>query len=236
MRFKMTLSNITKFRRMPSCLLSPTILALLLFALCAPASVPSVLNSLPLASPFQKSRDIAVANYDGGVYLLTEGHIPDGPCFRVRGRLTAPNFFDNLKRIDDDHGATFRRGGDLVTEFPEKLFLSFSLYDQTCSDQLRLQQTSTHPYLTHSLVSSLRVSLYWKCGVELRPAGKVEPLHFTLERVAPYATSLASELPDKFLWTYEFAVPSAGVPLTDSLVLVFRNAQGQTLVRVAARL
>jgi hypothetical protein len=215
----MRLLTITMFRRLHAC-----------FAIAAIAllAAPRLLA--------QSSRNIAVANYDGGVYLLSEGHIPDGPCFRVKGRLTAPDFFDNLKRIDDDHGAVFRRSSELVTEFPEKVFLSFSLYDQTCSDQLRLQQTSTHAYLTRALVSSLHVSLYWKRGVELRPVGKVEALHFTVERVTPYATELASELPDKFMWSYEFAVPSACVPLTDSLVLVFRNAQGQTLVRVAARL
>jgi len=186
--------------------------------------------------PAQSSRDASIANYDGGVYLLTEGRIPDGPCFRVKGRLTAPDFFDNLKRFADDHGTIYRRGQEMVTEFPEKLFLSLSISDQPCSDELRLQQTSVHPYLTRSQVSSLRLAFYWKRGVELRPAGDIERLDAKIERAAPYAAALASELPEKFIWSYELAIPSAGIPLTDSLVLVFRNAQGHILVRVAARL
>jgi hypothetical protein len=184
----------------------------------------------------QSSRDKSVWNYDGGVFLATEGRIPDGPCFYVKGRLTAPDFFGNLKRFDDDHGVVFRRGTETVTHFPDKLLLSFVIFDMPCSDKLQLQQTSTHAYLTRSQVSSLHVSMYWKHGVELRPAGKIENLDFKIERVAPYATALAAELPEKFTWSYEFAVLSASVPLTDSLVLVFRNTQGQTLARVAARL
>jgi hypothetical protein len=43
-------------------------------------------------------------------------------------------------------------------------------------------------------------------------------------------------LPKRFIWSYEFGIPGAGVPLTDSLVLIFRTADGHIAARVAARL
>jgi hypothetical protein len=52
----------------------------------------------------------------------------------------------------------------------------------------------------------------------------------------PYAVKLATELPKRFEWSYQLAVPSKDVPLTDSLVLVFRTADGRIAARVAARL
>jgi hypothetical protein len=38
------------------------------------------------------------------------------------------------------------------------------------------------------------------------------------------------------VWTYELAIPSAEVPVTDSLVLIFRTPDGRIAARVAARM
>jgi hypothetical protein len=43
-------------------------------------------------------------------------------------------------------------------------------------------------------------------------------------------------LPKRYLWSYELGIPSTGVPLTDSLVLIFRANDGHIVARVAARL
>jgi hypothetical protein len=40
----------------------------------------------------------------------------------------------------------------------------------------------------------------------------------------------------RFQWFLRFTIPSAGVPLTDRLVLIIRTADGRTAARVAARL
>ena len=61
-------------------------------------------------------------------------------------------------------------------------------------------------------------------------------IHFSVDPIQPYATSLASELPKRYLWSYELGIPSAGVPLSDSLVLVFRTSDGRIAARLAARL
>jgi hypothetical protein len=181
------------------------------------------------------SREKSVWNYDGGILLMTDGAVPEGPCFRISGRVNAPNFFDNLKRFDhDDSGASFRRGTETITEFPDQLFLAFVVYDHPCSTQL--EHAATRTYLTRSLMSSLHLYLYWKRGVELRPIANIEPKYFSVDPVLTHTVGKSRDLPEKLEWSYEFAVPSAGVPLTDSLVLILRGPDGHIAARVAARM
>jgi hypothetical protein len=188
----------------------------------------------PSASTSQAGRDKTVWNFDGGVVFQTDGSAPGGACFRLSGRLTAPQFFDNLKRIDEDGGTQYRRGTEVVTEFPDQLILSFVIRDFPCSNQL--QQTGSRTYLTRALVSSMHLHLYWKRGIHLRPIEKVSEEHFSVERVVPYATELSEQLPERLEWFHQFAVSSSGVPLTDDLVLVLRGPDGRIAARVAARL
>jgi hypothetical protein len=189
------------------------------------------------AAPSSVSRDKTVWNYEGGLGVITNGAIPNGPCFRLAGRVTSGDFFDHLKRIDREHGTIFRLGPEEVQNFPEKLTLAFMVhdwYDQTCPR--REENPDAPKYLTREMMSSLHLYLYWKRGVELRPVGDVERLFFAVRPVIPLAAAQAHGLSEKFEWSYEYSVPSAGVPLTDSLVLVLRDAENRIVARVAARL
>jgi hypothetical protein len=182
----------------------------------------------------QHKQEKLVWNYDGGLQLMTDGSLLSGPCFRLSGRATAPDYFENLKRIDTGLGPVIHRGHDIVTEFPPELHVSFLLYDLPCSNQL--QQAGTRVYLSESDVSSLRLSFFWKSGMHLRPATGVVPKHFETRPVLPYATQLAATLPAKFEWIFEFDVPSAAVPVTDSLVVILRTMDGHIAARAAARM
>lgn len=182
-----------------------------------------------------------VWNYEGGIFLQTNGSLPNGPCFRISGHVAAPGFFDNLKRIDTDMGATFRRGSENITQFPDQLslqFVVFDHYDATCPPQV--ENTSGTPYLTRAMMASMHLYLYWKHGVELRPITNVVPKYFSVDPILPTATARATSrggsLVEKLSWSYEFAVPSAGVPLGDSLVLVMRTQDNRIAARVAARM
>ncbi|HKW34006.1 MAG TPA: hypothetical protein VJN92_13435, partial [Candidatus Acidoferrum sp.] len=142
------------------------------------------------------------------------------------GRVTAPGFFDNLKRVDTEQGAVFRRGTETVTSFPDEVFLTFAVsdhYDQTCPPR---PENADAKYLTREMMSKLQLFLYWKHGVELRPISNAESKYFSVDPVIPYAAARAHDLPERFQWSYEYEVPSAGVPLTDSLVLVLRSPDG----------
>jgi hypothetical protein len=202
--------------------------------LLPPLALPLLLLA---AAPFlhaQHKQEKIVWNYDGGLQMMTDGSLASGPCFRLSGRATAPDYFENLKRIDTGLGPIIHRGNDIVTEFPPELHLSFLMYDLPCSNQL--QQTGTRVYLTQADVSTLRLSFFWKSGMHLRPAPGVVPKHFETRLVPPYARELAAELPEKFEWIFEFDVPSAAVPVTDSLVVIMRTPDGRIAARAAARM
>ena len=181
--------------------------------------------------------DKSVWNYEGGIFAITNGSIPNGPCFRLTGRVTSGDFFDHLKRIDKVSGTIFRRDSEEVKTFPDRLTLSFSIhdwYDQTCPR--RENNPDAPKYLTREMMSSLHLYLYWKRGVELRPVEDVERKYFAVREIIPQAAAQAHNLPEKLEWAYEYVVSGAGVPLTDSLVLVLRDAENRIVARVAARL
>jgi len=45
----------------------------------------------------------------------------------------AAEFFDHLKRVDDDTARSFRRGPETVSQFPEALAVSFAIRDLPCT-------------------------------------------------------------------------------------------------------
>jgi len=192
------------------------------------------LGGAPAASLSQTKRDKSVWNYDGGVIFATDGSLPNGVCFRVNGEVNAGEFFDHLKRVDDEHGTVFLRGTETVSEFPQALDVSFAIRDHPCTPGLR--EIAPRMYLTREMMSHLQLSIYWKHGVDLRPVKDVMEVETRVERITPYAKELAAELPQRFEWSYQLAVPSGGVPLTDSLVFVFRTVGERIAARVAARL
>ena len=200
-------------------------------ALCACLLLASV---APSASTKQSKRDKSVWRYDGGVIFATDGSLPNGVCFHVNSEVNTATFFDKLKRVDDERGTMFLRGTETVNHFPQTLAVSFAIHDQPCAPSLR--ETAPRAYLTHEMMSHLQLSIYWKHGVDLRPVKDVREVETRVERITPYAKELAAELPQRFEWSYLLAVPSAGVPLTDSLVFVFRTKEERIAARVAARL
>lgn len=175
-----------------------------------------------------------VWNYDGGVLFETDGSLPNGVCFRIYGIMNGGEFFDGLKRIDTDKGTQFRRGTETVTKFPDSVTVTFAIRDQLCPRDM--QQVGTRKYMTQKMIDQLRLSLYWKHGVDLRPVKDAKEIASHADRIQPFAASLAAELPARYEWSYEFVVPSTGVSLRDSLAFVFRTPDGHIAARVAARL
>ena len=193
-----------------------------------------LLAGAPATSRSQPGRDKSVLNYDGGVIFATDGSLPNGTCFRVQGLVSADTFFEHFKRVDDDRGTVFVRGTEAVSMFPDRLDVSFTIHDGPCSPYLR--DFAGHPSLTREMMGRMQLYLYWKHGVDLRQVPDVRAVETRVERVTPYAKDLTAQLPDRFEWSYQLAVPSAGVPLTDSLVFVFRFEGQRIAARVAARL
>src|SRR5215472_4140868 len=208
---------------------NPALIVPLLFLFLAPCVSAQAARHRKI-----EGRDETVWNYDGGVLFETDGSLPSGVCFRIYGIMNGADFFDGLKRIDTDQGTQFRRGTESVTKFPDSVTVAFTIHDQLCP--AGMQQVGTRKYMTQKMIDDLRLSLYWKHGVDLRPVKDAKETASHVDRIQPYATSLTAELPARYEWSYELAVPSAGVSLMDSLAFVFRTPEGRIAARVAARL
>ncbi len=203
--------------------------ALLLFV---PASRVSQAQQKPKTK--EKRVKKQVLNFDGGIVFATEGGLSELTCFQLTGRATAPGFFDDFKRIDDQNVMEYRSGQKVVTEFPEELHVSFVMFDIPCKSQAL--EPGPRRYLTQEMMKTLRFSFYWKRGIELRHIDNLKQEGAIAEPVGPYNTESKEELPKRYRWFLDFTIPSAGVPLTDRLVLIIRAPDGRKAARVAARL
>jgi len=61
----------------------------------------------------EKSGHRDILNFDGGILFETDGSLSELTCFRLVGRATAPHFFDEFKRIDDEQGTEYRSGKEV---------------------------------------------------------------------------------------------------------------------------
>ena len=209
----------------------PIVLALLFLLNIAPGASAEQAKHQKHERP---DKDRNVWSYDGGVFFETDGSLPNGVCFRVHGQMISGDFFNGLKRVDTDQSTVFHRGNESVTKFPDSVTVSFSIRDQLCPAVV--QQVGARPYLTEKMIGELRLSLYWKHGVDLSVVKGVQQVNSRVDRIQPYAASLAADLPARYEWSYQFVVPSAGVSLMDSLAFVFRTPDGRIAARVAGRL
>jgi len=175
-----------------------------------------------------------VWNLDGGVFFSTDGHLPNGSCFRLSGQLTAPDFFDGLRRVDTADDTTYVLREKAVTVYPPELFLTLHLLDFPCT--LDLRETVVRPPLTREIMSTLRLNFYWKDGIAMRPVETSKRTAASVKRLAPYAADAASELAPRFEWNYGFTVGGENVPLTNDLVVVIETEDHKIAARVAARL
>ena len=198
--------------------------------------IPTLCESQPQQKPGKKEKALKkeVLSFDGGVMFATEGSLSELTCFRLDGRVAAPGFFDDFKRIDDEHGTKYLSGKEKVTEFPADLYASFVMFDIPCKRETL--QPGPRKYLTNEMMKALRFSFYWKRGIDLRHIENLKPPTATAEPIEPFNTESKEELPKRYRWILEFNIPSAGVPLTDRLVLIIRTPDGHRAARVAARL
>jgi hypothetical protein len=186
------------------------------------------------AQPSPHNRDKNTWSYDGGIFMDTDGELPTGACFRVKGRVTSDDFFENLRREDSNSGTVYRRGNDIVKEFPKTLHLSLSIADTPCDPHMK--QTNSRVYLTDEMIHSLRLHFFWKRALELRPVKGIVESGGEVRSVPWYSHGLEQELPKRFEWLVEFDLPGEGVPLTDNLVLMMYTQDHHLVARGAARM
>lgn len=175
-----------------------------------------------------------VWNLDGGVPFETDGEAAPGICFRLTGWMKHPDFFQGLRRRETADGTVFKRKAQVVTRFPDQINLEFSIFDFPCDPAHA--GPGPRSYLTRDAMRSLKLSLYWKHDLAMRPVAGVKEAQFSVVPRIPEIERKENNLPERLVWSYVLTVDSAGVPLTDSLVLVIKTPGDAIAARVAARL
>jgi len=117
-----------------------------------------VLANAFLPAAAQPNRDKNTWTYDGGIFLETRRSDSRWRVFSREGPCDGRRFFRNLRREDTNSGTLFRRGNDIVTEFPKRLHLSMSIADIPCDPHM--QQANSRVYLTDEMIRSLRAALF----------------------------------------------------------------------------
>jgi hypothetical protein len=183
-----------------------------------------------------KAAKRTVWNLDGGVFFATDGHLPNGSCFRISGQMNAPDFFEGLRRVDSEEGTSYYLRNQLVTEYPEEVQIVLHLLDFPCT--LDLRDTVVRPPITREMMATLRLNFFWKQGVHLRPVEGSKRNTVEVRRIGTFAAGPAAdeELARRYEWSYTFTVNSENVPLTNNLVLVIEDEEHKIAARVAARL
>jgi hypothetical protein len=167
-------------------------------------------------------------SYDGMVGFGAQRlHLGDG-CFSVDGSVRAGDFFEDLERIDVASGPEFKKGGRVVTEYPESLTTSIRILGDQCAGAFSITPSSIFNGDSYSLTFEVE----WKDGVQLTPA-LLSPAvaHCVGSRIA---TNLSGDSTFPAI-TCEMTVDSKGIPLANHLIVSVFTADGERLTRLSAR-
>lgn len=146
---------------------------------------------------------------------------PDG-CIVLISTLTSPDFFEGLEKVESSTGVFFRKNNRTVTTFPPKIYMQVRARPDPCGKNGDVSLLSLE---THEKLKSLRLEVFWKNGVETRPAQFESSIR---------ENSLLTE--DRPSFTIVVQVDSKDVDIRNSLVLVINNPDGKQRLRMSARL
>jgi hypothetical protein len=165
--------------------------------------------------------------YDGAVdFGVQQVHLDDG-CLAVDGTVKSGKFFEDLKRLDNNAQAEYRKAGKVVKEYPQSLTTSIRVMGDRCADGL-LNATAA---VFGSGSYSLTFKVAWKDGMQLRPAA-LSPV------VAECVGSRVSTNPggDSIFpaITCQLTVDSKGVSLDNHLIVSVFAPDGTRITRLSA--
>ncbi|GEM_PF-5134696 len=151
-------------------------------------------------------------------------------CLILDGDVIAGDFFDGLQGHRSANGIEFRKGGQKVEAYPERLTVRIFAALGFCSSKERSLERSTPilPRLDDNFMRSVTFDGAWKHGFDERVAD-IGPV---VEGRIANPTRLPS---DRDWWEYQFEVRSEGVNLTDALVVVLQSPDGRLLARLSGR-
>jgi hypothetical protein len=154
-------------------------------------------------------------------------HLDDG-CASIHGTLTAGDFFADLRRTDKRGQLEYRKQGKIVTQYPRSLTTSIEILGDRCATAML--ESHSNIFLGNSY--ALRLEVYWKRGLQLRPA-----------LLSPVPAADCAGYSNVTIGGDGLAVPaiacrltvdSEGVPLGDHLIVSILDSDGRRLTRISA--
>lgn len=192
---------------------------------CLPGLLfPAIISLFPIGALAGGSNS---PTYEGavafGAQLLQRA---DG-CLFVDGKVTSGSFFEDLKRTDVGGRLQYRKRRKLVTQYPESVTTSIRILGDQCAATL-----SNAPSAVFNDGSySLKLSVEWKDGMELRPAA-ISPIAAQCVGYSSITIPSSGHAIPSIIC--KMTVDGKGVPLTDHLIVSVFAANGNRLTRLSA--
>jgi hypothetical protein len=191
-------------------------------------TVPGVLVALlvgllPVGAPARTRNN---QTYDGVVNFGSQLLYLDEGCLSVDGAIASGSFFENLKRSDSGIQPEYRKGNELVTEYPESLTASIRIIGNQCT-----AASGAHSPIFNGDSYSLSFEVDWKSGFQLSPAPVVARCVGSSVLTNPSGDGDIITAP---LLTCQLTVASKGVPLADHLIVSVLASDGKLLTRLSA--
>jgi hypothetical protein len=148
--------------------------------------------------------------------------VGDGNCILFRVFFISRDFFSRIERVESTGGLLIKKGTKVFRTFPETLIVNVEADVHRCKGK-----TATRlPLASESeLLEPITFKLSWKREFEMRPTGLA-----SVQIRQPVDTVLGNR------WEYYLSVPAAEVPLSDHLLIDLVKKNGDTLIRVSAKL
>jgi hypothetical protein len=152
-------------------------------------------------------------------------------CLIFDGDVIAGDFFNDLRARRTPNGIDFRKKGQKVETYPQKVMVRIFAALGVCSSKERSPEGSTprDALFDEDFMRSVTFEGAWKHGFDER-AADLGPL---VEGRIPNPTALPT---NRAWWEYEFEVRSEGVRLNDALVIVIQSPDGRLVARLSVRL
>jgi hypothetical protein len=151
---------------------------------------------------------------------VKQGRVGD-TCMTIHATLLAPEFLENLERIQTQMGVEFRSRSGIVKTFPETILVNIRTFLSKCNGSTAEQETVREV----KLMDSLRFEASWESDSKTSSVNEL-------------AVKRSSRTPSAFYhdWLYQLSIPSRDVPLTEHLNVTVFSQDGKKIASFTAAL
>jgi hypothetical protein len=149
-------------------------------------------------------------------------------CVPLTIAMTSGDFFNGLRVIETRLGTRFYEHAQQITEFPDQITVFARASMLPC---LFDPYIPVSPEVAKRFMDTLNFTFEWKSQFERRPVEAVSS-----QLISPGLSLWPENEKPVPVWSYIFTVRTAGVPVTNDLVITVRSGTSNQLSRMVIRL